>query len=222
MATTQYNLLDDDGTIFLVNYIFTKLKNSPLSKNTTYTLSKDTKHNKYILTDSDGNVQDVTYDIYELATSSTDGLLAHADYSKLQGVAAGAQVNIIEKVKVNGTELIINTADKSVNIVTITEAEVDAKIADAVGQITGIAFGVVNSYGDLPQIGTTGTIYLVPNSGTGTNIYDEYIYVSNHYEKIGTTDVDLSGYVQYTDISTISNNEIAGIVDDAYDDVFNP
>ena len=63
------------------------------------------------------------------------------------------------------------------------------------------------------------------------NIYDEYIWtpidytttpITYGYEFIGTTQVDLSGYVQYTDISLITNQEIADIVDDAYDAVFNP
>ena len=75
----------------------------------------------------------------------------------------------------------------------------------------------------------SGTFFLVPNTGTAPNVYDEYIYtivdatttpVTYGYEKIGTTAVDLSGYVQYTDISLLTNIEIADIVDDAYDDVF--
>lgn len=37
-------------------------------------------------------------------------------------------------------------------------------------------------------------IYLVPNSGSGTNAKDEYLYVNGGWELIGTTEVDLSGY----------------------------
>ena len=55
MADTIYNLLDDDGVIFLVNYIFQKLATSPLSENTTYSISLDTTNEWIVLTDNDGN-----------------------------------------------------------------------------------------------------------------------------------------------------------------------
>lgn len=47
----------------------------------------------------------------------------------------------------------------------------------------------------------THTIYFISNSGSGQNIYDEYMYLNNKWEKIGTTDVDLSGYLKKTDIA---------------------
>lgn len=78
-------------------------------------------------------------------------------------------------------------------------------VDSAIGGITGIDFQVVTT---LPSTGVKGTIYLVSNSGSGTNVYDEYIYVSNAWEKIGTTDVDLSGYVQASEMSTITSAEI--------------
>lgn len=37
-------------------------------------------------------------------------------------------------------------------------------------------------------------IYLVPNSGSGTNAKDEYLYVNGGWELIGTTEVDLTDY----------------------------
>lgn len=82
-----------------------------------------------------------------------------------------------------------------------TTAFVNAEIADALGDFVGVKYEIVASISDLPATGEAGTIYLVPNSGTGKEIYDEYIWVasktgSDKYEKIGSTDVDLSGYVQ--------------------------
>lgn len=49
-----------------------------------------------------------------LATADKDGFLSKEDFSKLAGIAAGAQVNKIESVKVDGTALEIT--DKAVNI----------------------------------------------------------------------------------------------------------
>ena len=54
----------------------------------------------------------------------------------------------------------------------------------------------------LPETGDSGTLYLVPSSDPQTsNIYDEYIWTDNgsgtySFEKLGTTEVDLSGYVR--------------------------
>lgn len=79
----------------------------------------------------------------------------------------------------------------------IDSTEAQDLIDAAIAGITGIEFRVVQS---LPATGETGVIYLVSNSGTGTNIYDEYIWLTGtpgHFEKIGTTDIDLSNYVTY-------------------------
>lgn len=89
-----------------------------------------------------------------------------------------------------------------------TAADVSALIGEAISGIQGITYSVVSS---LPSTGEAGVIYLVSNSGSNPNIYDEYIYVNNKFEKIGTTDVDLSGYVQNDDITAITNSEIDAI-----------
>jgi hypothetical protein len=91
-------------------------------------------------------------------------------------------------------------------------AFVEDRIMAAIESITGIDFQIVSS---LPASGTKGVIYLVPNSGTNPNSYDEYIWITpsgdtGRFEKIGTTDVDLSGYLQIS--AYITNAEIDTIV----------
>lgn len=90
-----------------------------------------------------------------------------------------------------------------------TTAFVTTAITNAIAGVQGIQYSVVAS---LPATGAVGTIYLVSNSGSGQNIYDEYIWVNNGYEKIGTTDVDLTGYLQTTDVLSITNAEIDTIL----------
>lgn len=90
-----------------------------------------------------------------------------------------------------------------------TTAFVSTAVANAIAGVTSITFSVVQS---LPATGANGTIYLVSNGGTGTNGYDEYIYVNSAWEKIGTTDVDLSDYWNTTNLTTITNAEIDTIV----------
>ena len=45
------------------------------------------------------------------------------------------------------------------------------------------------------------TIYMVPNEGSENNSYDEYLFINNTWEHIGSTEVDLTGYAteQYVD-----------------------
>ena len=64
----------------------------------------------------------------------------------------------------------------------------------------------------MPTTGEAGVIYLISNSGANQNSYDEYIWITDKFEKIGTTEVDLSGYVQETDLVAITNSEIDAIV----------
>ena len=90
-----------------------------------------------------------------------------------------------------------------------TASDVSSAISSAIGDITGIEYQIVE---DLPGTGEKGVIYLISNSGTGQNIYDEYIWTGTAFEKIGTTDVDLSNYWSKTDLVAIQNNEIDTIV----------
>lgn len=94
-----------------------------------------------------------------------------------------------------------------------TTAFVGTAITNAISGITGIQFEIVQT---LPSTGAAGTIYLISHGGTGTNIYDEYIYVNNAWEKIGTTDVDLSGYWNNTNLTPITNSQIDTIVNTVF------
>ncbi len=138
--------------------------------------------------------------------------------SKLGNVAAGAQVNKIETIKVNGVVQDIKTKEVDITVPTDNAslangagyqkaAEVQAAINEALSGITGIDFQIVSS---LPATGVKGTIYLMAHShGTGDS-YDEYIWLptSSKFEKIGNTDIDLSGYLKKTDMVAITNAEI--------------
>ena len=90
-----------------------------------------------------------------------------------------------------------------------TASQVQSAISDAVGDITGFEFQIVE---DLPGTGENGVIYLISNSGTGQNIYDEYIWTGTAFEKIGTTDVDLTNYWSKTELVAIQNSEIDTIM----------
>lgn len=59
----------------------------------------------------------------------------------------------------------------------------------------------------LPATGEDKIIYLVPNQGSTPNIYDEYIYVNNNWEKIGTTEMDLSNYYNKTETDALLDDK---------------
>jgi len=85
---------------------------------------------------------------------------------------------------------------------------VDTAIGNAIAGIQGITYEIVQS---LPASGSAGVIYLVSNSGTAPNVYDEYIWVSNAFEKIGTTAVDLSGYWAKSELVAMTVAEVDAI-----------
>lgn len=90
----------------------------------------------------------------------------------------------------------------------VSKDTVNGLINSAVGQITSFEYKIVDS---LPAVsdGKKGVIYLIAHSGsTNQNSYDEYIFLpadgstAARYEKIGTTDIDLTPYAKKTEIPT--------------------
>lgn len=82
------------------------------------------------------------------------------------------------------------------------------RIDAAVGKITSFEYKIVDSLPATSE-GKKGVIYLVAHSGsTNQNSYEEYIFLpaegstAARYEKIGTTDIDLTPYAKKTEIPT--------------------
>lgn len=156
-----------------------------------------------------------------------------AEKQKLSGIASGAQVNVIESVKVNGTAL--TPSSKAVNVTVPTnvsqlsndsgfqtstqvnsivtgkgyqtQSQVQSLINSAVGNVTSIRYKKVTS---LPATGSNGVIYLVAHSHGTQDIYDEYIWIADTktFEKIGNTDIDLSAYVKSSELTAITTNDL--------------
>ena len=89
-----------------------------------------------------------------------------------------------------------------------TAAQVQAAIRESLSGITGIDIQVVET---LPATGVKGVIYLVAHAHGTKDNYDEYVWVTSKsaYEKIGNTDVDLSGYVLKTDLVELTDRDLA-------------
>lgn len=114
---------------------------------------------------------------------------------------------------INGEFTKPNFAPRSKDIVTLMNGKQNSLTAgagisianDVISATTGLTITVVE---ELPQTGNAQTIYLVSNDGSGQNIYDEYIYVNNAWEKIGTTDIDLSDYVTNAGLTVILSDYV--------------
>lgn len=168
-----------------------------------------------------------------------------AEKTKLGGIDTGAEVNVVETIKVNGTALEVTS--KAVNITVPTDnsqlnngagyqtsAQVESAITakgyqtatqvntaiEAKGyQTAAQVAAAVSGAGHLKRAKVTtlpdvddaeeNTIYMVPiTSATGDNKFTEWMVIDEAWEKTGDSDVDLSGYVQDSDLSAITNGEI--------------
>ena len=65
------------------------------------------------------------------------------------------------------------------------------------------------------------TIYMVPKQTAGTqNVYDEYMYINNAWEIIGSSEVDLSNYQTKTDNNLLTNSkQIVGGINELFQSV---
>lgn len=171
--------------------------------------------------------------------------------NKLSGIDAGAEVNVINTIKVNGAAQTVTS--KSVNIAVPTNnnqltngagyqtssqvesaitakgyqtsAQVEAAItAKGYATTTEVASAVAGAAhlkrekltsSTLPAVGTAdvNTIYMLPIAdANGDNKFTEWMVINGAWEKIGSSDVDLTGYVQDSDLNAITNGEIDTVV----------
>lgn len=134
-------------------------------------------------------------------------LMTDAESTKLEGIKAGAEVNKIDAINFKGAPLTIT--DKEVELPTDlskfdndTSQFITKAVADLTNyydknnidtKIAGIKQFNVKIVDSLPDTGVEGTIYFVPNTKeTGTNIKDEYMWINDRWELIGTTEFQLN------------------------------
>ena len=81
------------------------------------------------------------------------------------------------------------------------ETYTQTQVKDLINSITTINFEVVDNLPEQDQ--KENIIYLVPSSKTEEqNVKDEYIWINNNWELIGSTKIDLSGYALKDEIPT--------------------
>jgi len=98
------------------------------------------------------------------------------------------------------SNFITNTVNDLVNYYKKSETFTKQEVNNLIGQIATLQFQVVST---LPQTGDSKYVYLVPSSNPKTqNVKDEYIWVNNSWEQIGSTQADLTGYATESWVNT--------------------
>lgn len=120
------------------------------------------------------------------------------------------------KTKIDASAVTIDstiTADSTNANAAGTKAVYDF-VTKAIADVSGFHAEIVS---ELPETGKTNILYLVAKteaaSGDG---YDEYLYINGAWERVGGTNIDLSGYVQASEMHAITNTEITAIVNQVW------
>lgn len=136
---------------------------------------------------------------YNDKTNNREVLLA--GLSSVDAILSPTSKNAIQNKAVYNA--LRDKIDKTVNDLlyyyTKTDVYNKAEVRELIGAIDTLTMEVVSTL-PVSDISTT-TIYLLKQSGS--NVYDEYVYISDAWVKIGTTEMDLSGYL------TVANFNIA-------------
>lgn len=159
------------------------------------------------------------------ATTSQNGLMTSSDKSKLNGVTAGAQPNVIERVNVNGTEVVPDSS-KAVDITVPTavsqltndsgyqtKAQLDAAVEEIKSAQSRVLtyMGTKQTYAELPATGNTdGDVWNVVEANGNIPAGTNYAWDGTQWDPLGGT-VDLSGYVQESDLQPLTESEIDGM-----------
>lgn len=89
--------------------------------------------------------------------------------------------------------------------------DVTKEIAAAVAGIKQFEAKVVDA---LPTTGENGILYLVSNSSSSGNAFNEYLWVGTKYELLGPKEISLDGYVKESQITDITTAEIDAMFGD--------
>ena len=122
--------------------------------------------------------QDTTYND---ATQAVHGLMSTTDKAKLDGIASGAQVNVLESIKVNGSALTIT--GKSANI-DLSGYALKTDISAAVNYR-----GSVASYADLPASPSSGDMYNVETADSehGISAGENVVWNGASWDAVGSS-----------------------------------
>ena len=118
------------------------------------------------------------------------------------------------KAKIDAMAVTIDSTVTSDGTNAVSGKAVYDFVTAAIADITGFHAEIVT---ELPAVGQTNILYLVAKSAAASGDgYDEYLYINGAWERVGSTDIDLSGYVLASEMHAITNTEITAIVNQVW------
>lgn len=164
----------------------------------------------------DGSVTWSTDDntTYTDATVAKSGLMSAADKSKLDGVAAGAQVNVIEQIAVNGANLPTTGKKVSLSIPSITGLATETYVNQKIASSQHLSKKEVAA---LPPAASAelNVIYCVPKKDAEVGDYfDEYMLKEDKtaFFLVGSSKTSMTGYVKEDQIVFMTEADITNIM----------
>ncbi len=122
------------------------------------------------------------------------------------------------------TKAFVRAVNDLANYYLKSETYTKTEVNQLIGAIPKFKIEVVNQ---LPTADiSTATVYLVRTGAESQNLYTEYIYVNNAWEKLGTQTVDLTGYATQTWVNSqiadfLTANEISYAISTALNNYYN-
>lgn len=215
LKSKEFPYVDENGALYLITKVLSLLAKK-VNTETGKTLIDTTDLQK--LTGIEAGAEVNTIDVVKVnnaiqeITNKTLNLIIPTKVSELSNDS-----NFINNIELDqkGFQTAANVDSIISNKGYLTEQEVNILIAAAIGSAINLSYSIVS---ELPQTGQDNVIYLIANNSKETNnIYDEYIYIKStgKFEKLGSTKLDLTGYLKETDLVPISNQEIDNMFENA-------
>lgn len=131
--------------------------------------------------------------------------LENYDDTEVKSDIANLQTNKADKSEIpDVSNFVTRSVDNLLNYYLKSETYTKEQVNQLISTITSVRFELVN---ELPSTGENNIIYLVPSSNPKTrNVKDEFIWINNAWEQIGSTSIDLSDYVTTTQLNIALSN----------------
>lgn len=137
----------------------------------------------------------LTINTSDIIPGATENGASETGYSNVKFTIAQLAAKINEAITFSGLETESKYIVPAIN-----------EIKELISSIPQFDIQVVQT---LPTTGVSGTVYLVPApDGSSPNMYEEYLWINNSWEKLGSASVDLSNYY--------NKNQINGMLADVY------
>ena len=119
------------------------------------------------------------------------GIVAGKQYLFRPSAPNSASGTLVEYIAPDTSQFITSTVSNLANYYLKSETYTKEEVIQLLGQLTTINFKVVDV---LPESGESNLIYLLKKEGEANDVHDEYIWVEEKWEIIGSTKVDLTNY----------------------------